>query len=196
VDGHVQAGNGLRRKLISYFVKGNQTKYSEIQQAISSGDIKLAHRLTHTLKSNAGQLGKTLLLEAAANVERHLKDGKNFVTPEEMAALETELNDALSQFAAELEANSATLDEPSTPATQQWLDAQSIRELIEKLEPMLEMGDPECRKLIDGISMIPGSEGGLITRLIQQIDDFDFEKAVVSLTELKKELKGKDMYRD
>jgi signal transduction histidine kinase/DNA-binding response OmpR family regulator len=87
----------MRQKIINNFVKEGRTKFTNITEAIEAGDIKLAHRLVHTLKGLAGQIGKTLLQQAAAEVEQHLKDGKNTVTPHEMSILETELNAVIAE---------------------------------------------------------------------------------------------------
>jgi hypothetical protein len=46
---------------------------------------------------------------------------------------------------------------------------------------MLEMGNLECRKLTGSLRRIPGTE-----ELIQQIDDLDFQEALVTLSALKK----------
>jgi len=88
----------MRQKIINNFVKEGRTKFTNIAEAIEAGDIKLAHRLVHTLKGLAGQIGKTLLQQAAAEVERHLKDGENSVTPHEMSILETELNAVIAEL--------------------------------------------------------------------------------------------------
>jgi HPt (histidine-containing phosphotransfer) domain-containing protein len=86
-------------ELMIDFAKDNQTKFSEIAGYIRAGDIKTAHRLAHTLKSSAAYLGKTLLQKAAEDVEQHLKDGKNLVTPQQMVVLETELGAVLAELA-------------------------------------------------------------------------------------------------
>ena len=177
-----QNENELRHKLIAYFVKDNRTKFSEIAEALNADDIKLAHRLAHTLKGNAGQLGKILLQQAAANVENQLKDGNNLVTPQQMKILETELNAVIAEFAPLLDELQSE-PQPEAPPQAEPFDAKSERELIEKLEPMLEMGNPECRGLIDSVRLIPGSEV-----LIRQMEDLDFEPAIVTLAELKKKM--------
>ena len=94
-----QAENELRKKIIIHFVKDNRNKFAEITDALRAGDIKLAYRLAHTLKSSAGQAGKILLQQAALEVEQQLKDEQNRVTPQQMAALEAELNAALAELA-------------------------------------------------------------------------------------------------
>ena len=97
-------GAESQNSLKMLFVKYNQNKHEEIVNALKTGEIKLAHRLAHTLKSNAAQLGKINLQQAAALVEQQLKDGENVVTPQQMAILETELNSALAEFAQEIAA--------------------------------------------------------------------------------------------
>ena len=83
------------------FIKGNQNALREINEAIDAGDIKLAYRIVHTLKSNAGFLEKTALQEAAEVVESKLKDGENLVSSSQMAALEQELNAVLAELASD-----------------------------------------------------------------------------------------------
>jgi len=88
----------LRQEMINIFVSNNKNIFNEIEDAINTGDIKLAHRLVHSLNGNAGHLGKTLLQQAAKNVEAQLKDGKNMITSERMAELKKELNAAIAEF--------------------------------------------------------------------------------------------------
>ena len=74
-----------------YFVKNNKDRYAEFKKAIDEKDIKLAFRLAHNLKGNAGQIGEMRLQEAAAAVESMLKEGKNLLTEEQCDTLEAEL---------------------------------------------------------------------------------------------------------
>ena len=177
-NGHLEPDMEFQKELQSLFAKSNQQKFEEITKALEEGDIKLAHRLTHTLKSNAGQLGKTRLQQAAMNVEYRLKDGTNLATNEQLQILKTELEMVLDDYAPLLDKSGPK--ETQAEVLQEKPDAQSVNELIKELEPLLKMGNPDCRKLIDRLRRIPDSE-----KLIQQIADFDFELALVTLTELK-----------
>jgi HPt (histidine-containing phosphotransfer) domain-containing protein len=162
------------------FIKSNQNKYEEIVKALEEGDIKLAHRLVHGLKSNAGQLGKLSLQKAAAEIEDQLKDGKNEATQKQLTLLKEELNAALEQIAEQ------TVSQQNAPQTGDTspLDSQSALELLEKLEQMLNSGNSECFDLIDSLCRIPGSE-----KMIELIEDFDFEQAAAVLAELREGLK-------
>jgi len=175
--GQGQEENELRNKLIVNFVKDNKEKFSEIAKAIEANDLKLSHRLAHTLKGNAGQLGKTLLQKAAESVEFALKDGKNLVTSQLMTTLNAELDAVLKEF----EPIFAQLSKPENEIPAEPFDAESAKELFEKLAPLLEMGSPESRNFIAELRRIP--ESG---KLIQQIEDFDFIAAQDTLSKFMK----------
>ena len=97
-----QVDSELRKMLIENFTKINKDIYSEIKNALDTGDLTLAHRLAHTLVSNAGQLDKHNLQKAAEDIENCLKDGKNQVTTEQMDKLKKELDEVLAEFSGEV----------------------------------------------------------------------------------------------
>jgi CheY-like chemotaxis protein len=177
-DTRIEDDAKFEEELRELFTRNNKGKYAEIVKALEAEDIELAHRLAHTLKSNAGQIGMTRLREIAGNIESHLKNGKNLVTPEQMAALEAELNTVLSRLATPPGKSDESRTSGRGPAAP---EAEEVRELLDRLEPLLNGGNAECLKYTDGLSAIPGSE-----RLIQQINDFDFEAAYSTLADLKK----------
>jgi CheY-like chemotaxis protein len=129
---YAQAEIEMRRRLISDFMKNNQTMFTQITEAINAGDINLAFRLVHTLKSSASQLGKMLLHQAAMDVEHRLKDGKNLVLPEHLTMLKTELNAVLSQFSTELGSLLDVLKKPAAVQTGQTVE--TLAELKKKTE--------------------------------------------------------------
>ena len=180
----------FQRSLQTLFVRNNKKIHAEIAKALKEDDIKLAHRLVHNIKNNAGHLGKNLLRKAAAEVESSLRNGENMVTPDQMVLLQTELKAALMDF----EANFAPLHaEPDAPADEsgsrrELPDNASMQELFTKLETMFASGNPDCWKFADTLRLIPGSE-----ELIRQMTELDFDQAVVTLAELKKKInQGKE----
>jgi signal transduction histidine kinase/DNA-binding response OmpR family regulator len=181
-DMQIEADLEFQRSLQLLFVKSNNKKYQEIIDALREGDIHLAHRLSHTLKSNAGQIGKILLQKAAADVEYQLKDGKNNTTEEKLSILESELNMVLNEFSALLE-EEKTKSKKSASSVYNYIPPNA-RELLEKLEPLLKSGNPECVNMVRELREIPGSK-----QLVHQIEDFEFETAIYTLADLKKALK-------
>jgi signal transduction histidine kinase/CheY-like chemotaxis protein len=88
----------FQKSLEKYFIKANINKYEELCKLLESGDIKMACKLVHALKGNAGQIGKNRLQSAAASVEHQLADGVNTASPEQMEALKSELDAVLTEF--------------------------------------------------------------------------------------------------
>ena len=172
---YTQAESSLRQKLVTNFVKSNQNKTSEIKDALGRNDMELALRLAHTLKGNAAQLGKVLLQNAAAEIEHQLKEGKP-VTPQQMSALETEFSAALTELTVQFEQFSRL--EEASPASPP--DPETVQGLFNKLEPMLDSGDPESLKLIDTLRSVPGSE-----KLIEQMENLDFHAAMETLISIR-----------
>ena len=163
----------LQKRLKLNFVKNNQATYAEIAKAAGDGDLKLAHRLAHTLKSNAGQIGEKNLQRAAAQAEAVLAEGDR-LDENQMRFLEAELKsvlDGLAPLLAEAEAQKTT----------ETADAEKVRAIIEKLEPLIINRNPECEDLLDDIRTIPGAEA-----LARQIEKFKFKQAGLELSNLKK----------
>jgi len=171
-----QEDEKLKSKLIKKFVITNSGLYEEIQTSIDSGDLESAHRFAHTIKSNAGQLGKTKLQSIAGEIENNLKDGVNLVTHEQLEEFNVELKAVLAEF-------EKLISETGQQAPQKdksGLDLPETQELLDKMQSLLEESDTECLELTDDCSKIPGSE-----KLIHQIEAFEFESALDSLAELK-----------
>ncbi|MCL2184942.1 MAG: ATP-binding protein [Treponema sp.] len=170
------------------FIKNNSIKYDEIVKALDSENIKDAYRIAHSLKSNSGQIGLISLQKAATEVENHLKDNINLVTVEDLNSLKKELNDALLLLTVQLAQN------PSKEAiytVQDWMDIQTACDLLKNLKNMLRLGNTESLNLINGLRKIPANEtivAQLKSKLIQQIEDFEFESALITLNELIKNL--------
>jgi len=165
------------KKIQYLFLKENKTKYKEITEALKADDFKLAHRLVHTLKSNAGQIGKTLLQEAAGNIERQLKSGKNQPSEKQLRVLEAELYSVINEL---MPLEEEYREKPSKTGTAQ-PDKEGIRRLLAELEPLLKTGNSECLKFIDDLKLVPGCK-----YLIHYIEDYEFNKASAELELLKK----------
>ena len=162
----------LLKKLQSNFVTFNHGKFDEITGAIGKKDIQLAHRLAHSLKSNAGMIGRIRLQRAAERVETLLKKGEIDGLEVLMSILETELKLVLEELNS-LQNEPAAAGEPP--------DTGQVLVLFEQLQPMLENINPACADLLDDIRVIPGAD-----ELARQIEEYDFENALVTLAKLKK----------
>ena len=177
IDDYEPSDDELERKLSINFAKNNQAKHLEIIAAIESGDIKLAHRLAHTLKGSAGLIGKTGLQNAAAKVEALLRDGTLAIPEADLNLLKTELMSVLEALKPLAAAAQASPPPPLGPA--------ETLALFEELGPMLDDINPQCADLLDLIRAVPGAE-----ELAHQIEDYDFEEAAQTLARLKAVITG------
>ena len=164
----------LRRKSIVTFVRENRNTYQEIVDSLSSGDVKTAHRIAHTLKSTAGYLGRKGLQEAASSLEGSLAGEKPGHTPGQLETLERELATALSEYepmAAESEAE--------RPEAAQ-MDGVELEALLSELEPLLKMSDFAAVEFVDKLYGIAGMRS-----LARRIDEYDFEGALEALEKIR-----------
>ena len=168
----------ILKKTIVNFVRNNQTTYDRIVQASREGDIKLAHRICHTLKTNAMQIGKEKLNKAAAALENVFAKGENLSGEEDLKILKLELEHALNELAPLLEEISESRKTRALNAV--YAGTPEILDLFSKLEMMLNNKNPECEDMIDDILSVPGTED-----LARYIDMFDFRQAVLELSRLK-----------
>jgi HPt (histidine-containing phosphotransfer) domain-containing protein len=167
----------MRKRLYATFVKNNQNIHIEIAEAISAGDKKLAHRLAHTLKGNAGLIGKVSLRNAAEELEALLKDEGNSILKNKIDTLKSELLLVLDEL-------KPLLNEPSiTETSHKSLNGGQTIALFEELEFMLKNINPGCLKLLDDIRAVPGTE-----KLAQQIENYDLESAAITLAQLKESI--------
>jgi len=165
----------LHDKLTVNFVRDNQNTYDKFAEALDNNDIKTAHRLVHTLKTNAKILDKENLQKISENIESQLKEGKNQITLEELNTLKNELSAVLKELTPFAE--KAILSK--APAWIEPLDKEKAQELINELRPLLEKGDPACLEFTEALRGISGSK-----KLIQQMEDLNFAMATESLDKL------------
>jgi len=163
------------------FIRDNRQKYKEIIKSLEEGNVKEAHRQAHTLKSNAAQIGKTLLQEIAGNIELNLKGGVNQVTEKQLQVLETELNAVINELQPlleEYEAQSKAKKSEVPP-----LEKEKIKEVFDELEPLLQSGNSECLNYMNILNNIPDSQD-----LLQFMEDFEFGKALNELNKLREKI--------
>ncbi|MCL2702399.1 MAG: ATP-binding protein [Defluviitaleaceae bacterium] len=164
----------MLKRLKLNFVTDNQDICAKIKEAADNGDIKTAHRLAHTLKSNAGQIGERRLQAAAVTAEAMLEEGRNLLNKEHLNSLEHEMKAVLEKLAP-------LLAEAGAKNTVKTTDAELVREIIQKLEPMLINRNPDCEDMLDDINRIPEAGG-----LVKHIERFKFKDALEELARIKK----------
>jgi CheY-like chemotaxis protein len=156
------------------FLKKHKNTFRSLSGALDSSDTKTAHRLAHTLKGLAGLIKESSLARLSADVEYTLSDGK-LPSAQQLGLLEAELTRVL-------ESISVPIDEPV--AGRKITNAE-VLEILEKMQPLLENGNTNSLGLSQEFRELP--EAAILCR---QIEDFDFDAAVISLATLKSIMGG------
>jgi len=177
----LQGDNDLHKRLIMSFLRNNIDIYDRIKNSLDENDIKLAHRLAHTLKSNAGQLDKIPLQEAAKTVEEKLTTGVNHVTAEHLEILKSELDTVFAAFESITESKTS----PDDPLES--MDTAAAIRLLDELEPLIRDSNYESVSFLDKLRCVNGSEP-----LIGHIENLDFRLALESLMQLRKKAAGEN----
>ena len=184
VESESDYDDDMRKMLRARFFKDNQRRYEEIVEAIETGDAKLAHRLAHSLKGNAGMIRKTELQSSAAELESLLK--KIMQSELDFRDIPDSLKSALKTNLESVIEELRPLVTQKTPGSESQIPNQEqTLVLFEKLKTMLENLNPECMNLLNELSAIPGTE-----ELVMHVEQFDFESASKTLAELMKKYKS------
>jgi len=104
-DDLLEADQEFQKALKAFFLKNYKSFITDIKNLLDTGDFDSAYRMVHSLKGNAGQIGKTDLQKTAMNVEQFLKGGMNNVTEDMLNALDAELKIVLEELASVLGAD-------------------------------------------------------------------------------------------
>ena len=151
-------------KMQIHFIKKNESTFKDISVALNNGDFKLAHRITHSLKGNAGQIGRTKLQKIAQNIENKLKQDE-IPSIDLMKDLQSEItktyNDLMPIF------TDADFEDDV-----QLVSYADDMELLIDLKKLLENKNVKCLDYLNNLARLPGT-----AELIRRIEDYDFSVA-------------------
>jgi len=171
-----------RLEMISTFIMSNKTTFKDLSSALEMGDIKLAHRIAHTLKGVAGLVGMNLLAEAAKIVEQSINLGQVDQLNDHMDSLEKELNAALAELTSTIE-NHTKNTEKTLHGT---LDKENILNLLDELDLLLTSDSYDSIYLVKKLITVPGIE-----QLSRQVEDLKFKQARETLKTVRKRIAEK-----
>lgn len=184
------AGNpDLYRRLLRNFLCDNKNAAAELGNALDSGNITIAHRMAHTLKSSAGTIGAMELSAMASNIEMALTDGKTDLAMQLMPAFALTLDAVLH----ELDMDQQTPTPGVTPCVaKDNFEKESFLALCSKLEALLRKADSASLEYLDAIAtdIVPFCAKG--ETLAAQVSDYDFDLALETLQEIRLALEGQN----
>ena len=157
--------------LIRAFFRQNHDIFEKIVNAIDSGDLTLAHRFAHGLKSNAGLIGELPLQLVATSLEERLND--KLPVGDLLDKLKTELEPVLLKI-------SSLVDDSNAEETFTDISQNEILQVFNELEALLKRQDSRVINYIDKLRAIPSTE-----TLIEQLENMDLQEAALTLATLK-----------
>jgi two-component system sensor histidine kinase/response regulator len=174
LSGNLNAYVRLLRQLVAYHSQDGEHLASEI----SDQKFEAAQHRAHTLKGAAGTLGAFRLTDTAAALESAIKSGVD------VARIPVLLNVLLKEN-EELCVALSGIPEESDINLKVAADPDRVETLLSQMEPLLANDDSAIVDLLDPHrALLHATLGTTVMTLVQQIDDFDYPAALVSLRQL------------
>jgi signal transduction histidine kinase/CheY-like chemotaxis protein len=161
----------LYEKLKRDFYEKNHGFRGDLDAAVESGELTLAHRMAHTLKSTAALLGAERLRAEAFEIETALSKGVVEYSAEQLMNFTSALDEVL----RELELEGANIAAEEKAPTNFEFDKVRAGEFLTRFIPLLKAHDMSSLDFLDEAKeLIPDDIGG---ELFAQTENFEFEQA-------------------
>ncbi|BFM39244.1 response regulator [Synechocystis sp. LKSZ1] len=180
--------DGLRRVLgkqtlylnmLRKFVAGQKSFEAEITTALDGEDTALAERLAHTLKGVAGNIGASEVQQAAACLEKAIKEGQ---PRREIEAYLAEVTFPLHQVIEALEAQLTPSSPTPTVLSQSPVDLAQVKSVCQRLAQLLQEDDAEAADFLQNHrDLLSQAFPGHYAAIAAGINAFDFEAALMAL---------------
>jgi len=178
-----QGNNKLYRRLLNKFKKSQADFVDQFIQAQESEDVTAPTRVAHTLRGVAGNLGASVLQEAAGKLEQACQNNQD----------ESEINRLLESVKSQLDPviEGLSILDDNTSSSDKIADAagelqQPDKEKVEKLKLMLEDYDVNAIQLISELLEAQPSEPSRCTlsKIAEALEQYDFELAIEEIHHL------------
>ena len=167
---YLSGNEALYSKLLGEFLSRNSADAKQIDDLLQSGNVEGARRVSHTLKGLAMTLGANRCHVVAREVDDVLK-AQGTPTREQIGALA----EVISDTCAEMQKYTVPVDHPSAVSRD---DLVELRTLLQEMDPAVDdrlaVMMPALQKLV----------GNAAQSLAAQVEQFEFEQALVSLDKI------------
>jgi PAS domain S-box-containing protein len=177
------AGNKrLYRNLLEQFAAKQADADIQVEQALAKGDRESAERLAHTLKGVAGNIGIIAVQEAAAKVEKAIRE-----SAASAQGYLSELKTALAPQVALIRDALSTFGVTAGPA--QAFDRERAVSAIARLLSLIQANDGDAADVVQEVAAaLAGKvDAARLDALRSAIDEFDFEGARTKLVQIAEE---------
>ena len=187
----LNVGDGLARvlgnrktyeRVLTLFQDNHADDANAVERAVEDGNWELADQLAHTLKGVAGNIGAEAVFEAAMALEKAIGEREESAVRPALTKTKECVQELLASLANVLAQMGATSDEADPVA-----NSETLATGLEKLGDLLSDNDGEAVEFWNEIRSELAITGGSpeLTKLNGQIQAFEFEAALHTLSELK-----------
>ncbi|OOZ40995.1 hypothetical protein BOW53_05585 [Solemya pervernicosa gill symbiont] len=176
-------------KLLTDFNDNYADNCTQLRTWVAGDEVEESRRLLHTLQGVTGNIGASSFHDATRDLRLAVNSGDK---PAEIAALLDEF--CLQAGIVFRGIESLDLREKEADGTLKQEDLQhsttagEISQLLSNLAHLLNQGSPDAgeiyRRLAVSLKAVDNGAAGLAAQLGQQINDYDFDQAIVSLREI------------
>ena len=175
----------LYRKLLLAFSADYADAADYIRKHLEKGNTDLAWQMVHSIKGAAGNMGASELWKSAGELESCIRahPGRTMGETDAYSRILQRIASALHEVGEAVECMRSLPADESSPANKKKEcpqdDASELKHLLTELSQFLRDGDTEAAESLKKLKPMFSSSGmeALITRMEEQIFDFDFEKA-------------------
>lgn len=163
-------------ELLRQYAQSHDKDMVSLCEFYTAGDFTKAQRLAHTLKGVSATLGATTVLALTTTLEAAMRE-QNPIAEIELLAKRVE-----TKYAQLASALLTVLPHPQTKAPLAEVNWTLVHEVLAELETLLLHNNAKSNRLFQkNASMLRAALGKPIDELERQIDNFDYEKALVTL---------------
>ncbi len=186
--GRVAGNKRLYTKLLCKFKEGQEDAVEQIKAALQSGDVETAARLAHTVKGVSGNLGGDNLYQAAADLEKAIKEGKQnldlFITQ-----FDSQLKVVMDGIRV-VEERLTARQMPEESGAEVHVDKEAVKTLLQEIAQLLESDLTEAMNRLEALNhhLANSSVYEEFKRLEKQVESFDTDSALKSVETIAEKL--------
>ena len=175
--GRVAGNRQLYAKLLCKFKDGQKNAVYQIKAALQVGDMETATLRAHTVKGVSGNLGGDNLYQAASELEKAIKEGKNLDLV--MAEFDSQLKVVIDGIRV-VEERLTAQQEPEVSGAEAPVDREAVKTLLQEIAQLLESDLTEAMNRLEALNRLLANSSVKVEfkRLEKQIESFDTDTAL------------------
>ena len=175
--GRVAGNRQLYAKLLCKFKDGQKNAVYQIKAALQLGDMETATLRAHTVKGVSGNLGGDNLYQAASELEKAIKEGKNLDLV--MAEFDSQLKVVIDGIRV-VEERLTSQKEPEVSGAEAPVDREAVKTLLQEIAQLLESDLSEAMNRLEALNRLLANSSVKVEfkRLEKQIESFDTDTAL------------------